>query len=254
VGNRWRPERGNAVLVPVVAVLIGVGLLIAGLSARGNGSKPSAGAIPSATSTRPPTDSASTDSTSWAPVAALTIPVGLVTVTPARSPSGLRASVAGNPIAGNPIPIRLVQLMIPTLGVSAAVIDEGVAGDGQLQIPSDPKELGRWIGGAEPGEPYGSTVIAGHVDNTQEDGALFALHQMKVGQRLVAVGADGRTITYQIVATREVAKATLVTSLEPFQQNVPARLVVVTCGGAFDASTGQYADNVVVFAVPVDRP
>jgi hypothetical protein len=32
---------------------------------------------------------------------------------------------------------------------------------------------------------------------------------------------------------------------------VAGRLVLVTCGGPFDASTGNYLDNIVAFAVPV---
>jgi hypothetical protein len=31
---------------------------------------------------------------------------------------------------------------------------------------------------------------------------------------------------------------------------VAARLVVVSCGGPFDASTGHYLDNIVAYAVP----
>ena len=30
-----------------------------------------------------------------------------------------------------------------------------------------------------------------------------------------------------------------------------ARLVLVTCGGAFDAAAHHYSDNIVVYAVPV---
>jgi hypothetical protein len=137
--------------------------------------------------------------------------------------------------------------------VSAQVVDVGVAADRQLQIPADPLTLGRWSGGAEPGEPYGSTVVVGHVDTARQDGALFALHRMHLGDHIVAVGVDGRRVTYRVVASREVAKAELAASLEPFRQDVQARLVVVTCGGSFDPVQRHYADNVVVFAVPIGR-
>jgi hypothetical protein len=30
----------------------------------------------------------------------------------------------------------------------------------------------------------------------------------------------------------------------------PPRLAIVTCGGPFDAATGHYVDNVIVWAVP----
>jgi hypothetical protein len=34
-----------------------------------------------------------------------------------------------------------------------------------------------------------------------------------------------------------------------FDQHAPGRLAIVTCGGPFDASTGNYEDNIVAFAV-----
>jgi hypothetical protein len=35
-----------------------------------------------------------------------------------------------------------------------------------------------------------------------------------------------------------------------FGQQVTARLVIVSCGGPFDAATGHYLDNIVAYAVP----
>ena len=35
-----------------------------------------------------------------------------------------------------------------------------------------------------------------------------------------------------------------------FDQKSVGRLAIVTCGGAFDARTGNYLDNIVAFAVP----
>lgn len=171
-------------------------------------------------------------------------------LTPLASPSGARAQVAGSPIAGNPVPLRLIRLRVPALQVDAAVVDVGVTSTRQLEIPADPQTLGRWSGGAEPGEPYGSVVVAGHVDDRQETGALFRLRSLRPGDSIIAVGADGRTREYRVSALREVHKQQLVTRLEPFRQDVAARLVLVTCGGAFDASKRSYADNIVVFAVP----
>jgi len=162
------------------------------------------------------------------------------------------APTAGNPIAHNPVPIRLVRIEVSQLKVSAPVVDVAVDPDGALQIPENPAILGRWAGGAEPGEPFGSVVVVGHVDDAQTTGALFALHTIKVGATVVAVGADGRSFTYRVSAVREVAKTNLVSTLNPFAQQVGSRLVLITCGGAFDETERSYADNVVVFAEPIE--
>jgi hypothetical protein len=183
--------------------------------------------------------------------AAPTVSADAARVTPAASAAGRAAALAGNPVAGNPVPMRLTRLRVPALHVDARVVDVGLTGDRQLRIPADPQVLGRWTGGAEPGEPYGSVVVAGHVDDRHETGALFRLRSLRPGDRIVAVGADRRTRTYRVSAVREVAKQQLVTRLEPFRQDVAARLVLVTCGGAFDPVKRSYADNIVVFAVPI---
>ena len=38
---------------------------------------------------------------------------------------------------------------------------------------------------------------------------------------------------------------------EVFQRSGPPRLVLITCGGPFDRTTGSYQENIVVTAVPV---
>jgi hypothetical protein len=241
-----RRVRAFQLTLPLTAVA-GIALIVHGASGWSRPSGVNAGTVPH---TRVPV---ATESPSWHPQDARTVAPGSTDLTPELTPSAPTASAAGNPIGTNPVPIRLVRLEIPALGVSAAVVDVGVAADSQLEIPADPRTLGRWAGGAEPGEPYGSTVVVGHVDTAQRDGALFALHRMHLGDHLVAVGSDGRRVTYRVVASREVAKAKLATTLDPFRQDVQARLVVVTCGGRFDPVHRHYADNVVVFAVPVGR-
>jgi hypothetical protein len=52
-----------------------------------------------------------------------------------------------------------------------------------------------------------------------------------------------------VASVRSYLKSKLPTSV--FRRTGPARLVLVTCGGPFDAATGHYRDDVVVTAVPV---
>lgn len=178
-----------------------------------------------------------------APTIAVSQPLG---VSPAAA--GPAAPTAPTPVGSNVLPIHVVQLRIPAKQVDAPVVDIGVGANGLL-IPSDPKVVGRWDGGANPGEPYGTVVLAGHVDNTTERGALFYLSTLPVGATVVALGADGRGVTYRVTGLREVSKLDL-SDLNVFSQSTEARLVLITCGGSFDSNTHSYADNVVVFAVP----
>ena len=64
--------------------------------------------------------------------------------------------------------------------------------------------------------------------------------------------AGGRAWHYVVRAVRAYAKAAL-PSTAVFGQRVTPRLVIITCGGPFDAATGHYLDNIVAWAAPPNR-
>jgi len=153
---------------------------------------------------------------------------------------------AGAAISVTAVPVRVA---IPALGVDAPVVPVGVAADGTLGIPARPSVVGWWAGGSSPGRSSGATVLVGHVDSAAAGpGALFRLPAIRPGE-VVTVTAAGRSWRYVVQAVRAYPKATL-PAARVFGQQVAPRLVIVTCGGPFDAATGHYLDNIVVWAVP----
>ena len=143
-----------------------------------------------------------------------------------------------------------VRLRIPAIGVNASVIPVGVATTGELGIPADPAVVGWWAGGASPGQPAGATVLVGHIDSAASGpGALFRLAGLRPGA-VVSLTAGGRSWRYTVQALRAYSKADLPAGII-FGQRVTPRLVIVSCGGAFDSTTGHYLDNIVVYAIPV---
>ena len=61
--------------------------------------------------------------------------------------------------------------------------------DGFLKVPENVQHVGWWDGSAQAGEPFGATVIAGHVDSAAEGIGFFArLLQIKVGEHGHAAG------------------------------------------------------------------
>jgi hypothetical protein len=141
-------------------------------------------------------------------------------------------------------------LRVPAIRVAAPVVPTAVDGRGGLVIPENPRQVGWWSGGAAPGAPYGTTLLAGHVDSAQEGlGSLVDLSRTPIGATVRVSGADGASQAYRVVARRSYPKATLPWR-DLFRQDVPARLLMVTCGGDFDRRTGHYERNVVVVAVP----
>jgi sortase (surface protein transpeptidase) len=92
-------------------------------------------------------------------------------------------------------------------------------------------------------------LIAGHVDSaTAGAGALFRLKDARPGDRIQVTAKNRRTFTYRVTSVKTMAKQDLPPSI--YSRTGGRRLVVVTCGGPFDASVGHYRDNVVVTAVP----
>jgi hypothetical protein len=121
--------------------------------------------------------------------------------------------------------------------------------DGSLAVPTDPRVLGWWYLSARPDSPRGAVVIVGHVDTARAGaGALFRLSAARPNQHLT-VDTDSGPREYVINAIRTYPKAQLPVA-DLFADTGPPRLVLITCGGAFDRRTHQYADNVVVYAQP----
>jgi hypothetical protein len=132
--------------------------------------------------------------------------------------------------------------------VDAPIVPVGLQLGRDLTVPDDPHVLGWWQGAARPGSRQGSVVIDGHVDTAAcGPGALFSLRQIRPGDPVVLSTNHG-SWHYLVVALRSYPKVTL--PAEVFTPTGPPRLVIITCGGAFNPATRQYADNIIAYALP----
>ena len=157
------------------------------------------------------------------------------------------------PTTASPLPplaLPPVAFEAPSLHARARIVPVGTDAAGALNLPENPGTLGWWVGGALPGAAQGSVVVAGHID-TETDGAgvMAAVVRLPLGARVTVRDAAGAGRTYRVVAVRSYPKTALPASV--FTGSGRARLVLVTCGGAFDAAAHHYSDNIVVYAVPV---
>jgi hypothetical protein len=91
-------------------------------------------------------------------------------------------------------------------------------------------------------------LLASHVDWAGEGpGALYYLNQLKVGDPIEVQGANSQVSDWRVSQPPvTLSKAALPASL--FVNTGPPKLALVTCGGPFDAATGHYLDNVIVWA------
>jgi Sortase domain len=142
-----------------------------------------------------------------------------------------------------------VGLIAPTLHVRARVVPVGTDGAGGLDLPADPDRLGWWVGGAVPGAATGSVVLAGHIDTRRQGaGVMASVVRLPIGAPLQVDDGAGPPLRYTVSAVRSYPKTALPATV--FRGSGAPRLVLVTCGGTFDARAHHYDDNIVVYAVP----
>lgn len=144
-----------------------------------------------------------------------------------------------------------VSLSLPALGVDATVVPVGVTGNGEMEVPRDVGTVGWYRFGPAPGSPAGSAVITGHVDDVnQGPGAFARLGDLQPGDPLSVVDADGRTLSYTVLAREQWPKSQVPLD-RLFDRGGEPRLVLITCGGAFDETVLGYDDNIAITAVRV---
>ena len=164
----------------------------------------------------------------------------------ARSIEARPAERAGPPAAERPVSVRLPS------GTVVAVRSAGTRGRGLLDVPDDVTEAGWWRAGARLGDPFGSTLIAGHVDAVDQGlGAFAELLVVRQGQRL-RVRSRGLEQTFTIRSRRLVPREDLRERSGIYSVRGPRRLNLVTCAPPYLADRGGYQNLAVVTAIPVD--
>lgn len=140
---------------------------------------------------------------------------------------------------------------IPKLSARAPIVPVGTR-DRELDIPLNPKIVGWWNGGARPGENRGTAILAGHINYSGVTGVLSRIGTLDPGDTLFVTGMHKHQkvrLKFRVTGVRTYRKTTLPYQ-QIFDQHSIGRLAIVTCGGPFDASTGNYEDNIVAYAVP----
>lgn len=143
-----------------------------------------------------------------------------------------------------------VLLEYAAIGASLPVDPVGVAPDGQMEIPEDANRAGWYRFGAGPADDGGSVVVAAHAGSfVTPRGPLYDLRDAEVGQTVTLTDASGGTSTWTVTAVEQLGKVTIDFS-RYFDREGPRRLVLITCGGRWDADRQSYDDNIIVTAEP----
>jgi sortase (surface protein transpeptidase) len=148
------------------------------------------------------------------------------------------------PLAASP-PLRIE---IPVLKVNAPVIRLGLNPDGSIAVPPlDDHNLAGWYTGSVMPGVTGASVILGHVDSWSGGSVFFTIKNLRPGDRIDVIRADGSTAAFTVDGLQKAAKVAFPTSAVYGNPGYPA-LRLITCGGPFNAATGEYRDNIIVYA------
>jgi LPXTG-site transpeptidase (sortase) family protein len=167
-------------------------------------------------------------------------PPGHASVAPARQ---------GRPAESQRIQFIPERLTLP--GQATAAVLPAATVDGLLRVPENVRHVGWWDGSARAGEPFGSTVIAGHVDSDTGGIGFFArLRRIEVGDTVTLRG-DSHLLKYRVTSVKKVPRGALATETRAFKQTGSHRLVLITCTGNFHRNRGGYDTNLVVIGKPL---
>jgi hypothetical protein len=147
-----------------------------------------------------------------------------------------------------------VRIDIDAVDVHAPLVALGLDRDGDFEVPDlwRPHEAGWFEQGPAPGQ-FGSAVLLGHVDTDRSGPAVFfPLKDLGEGDAIEVTRADGVVVAYEVTAVESYPKDRLPYE-DVFGVEAEPGLRLITCGGGFDRESGDYTENLVVFAAYTDH-
>jgi hypothetical protein len=176
------------------------------------------------------------------------------------SAAGAAAAV---PRARPAAPARRLTTLVQPAAPSAARLPDGrvvpirpvsTTFDRTLDVPEDIRTAGWWRGGSRIGDPFGSILVAAHIDSTTQGLGPFAdLLSVRPGQQ-VRVTTRHLRQDFTIRSRTLLPQGSLASHGWLFAATGKPRLTLVTCAPPYIKSEGGYQNLAVVTAVPTTDP
>jgi sortase (surface protein transpeptidase) len=240
-----RPATGHglAFVLPLLAVSLGVAAVLVTFAVAGWG--PFGDSDPSGVAVTPVEASGAAAAEPEANTSASLLdlpPVQMLTTQPEAPPLGEETGM---------------RVVIPKLGVDQATITMGIMADGStFQVPNSAHEIAWYNFSGAPGSAQTNAIFASHINYYGRAGSFNQIHNLAEGDIVEIHQIDGTMHTYRVIWTKRIYKPSLTwedVGCRPdtgcTSQNT---ITLITCGGAFDRSSGHYVDNTVVRAELVE--
>jgi LPXTG-site transpeptidase (sortase) family protein len=169
------------------------------------------------------------------------------------SPLSISAGPPGSPwdpYASSPQPS---EIRIPELGIRAQIQPVGMLDEETMQVPRDISVVGWFDASAFPASEVGHAVLVGHRDGVDDPNGVFRrISELSKGDTVSVVDLGSRRSVYRIKRTRVLSRTQFAQqSASIFAEDGVHRLILLTCGGAYDRERGGYQSTVVVTAEPM---
>lgn len=168
-------------------------------------------------------------------------------------PSSTPVPVVPAQRVGGVVPEPPVSLTLPD-GTVVRVRSVSTTSNGVLDVPEEIDDAGWWRGGSKIGDPFGSTLVAAHVDSLTEGLGPFAeLLSVRPGQQVVV---RTRTLqqTFEVRSRRLRPRGAISGASALHSPAGVRRLTLVTCASPYVPELGGYQNLAVVVADPVGEP
>ena len=190
----------------------------------------------------------------WLVVPALLAVLGLLVVQSRTGAAARAADLRADLGAGPTVQVAAVPqeaeppvaLVVPALGLDTLLDGIDTDPEGALQVPEDPARAGWYVDGPAPGD-RGPAVLAGHLDSRAGPGIFAGLEKLREGDPISVRRADGTFADFAVDEVTTYAKRDFPTQ-RVYVGDGTSTLRIITCGGDYDADTGRYRSNTIVFA------
>ncbi len=150
-------------------------------------------------------------------------------------------------------PERPVSARLPS-GTVVPVVPVSSNANGVLDVPNDIRTAGWWRGGSRLGDPFGSILLAAHVDSVRQGlGPYVELLKVHAGQHVVLTSATLRQ-TFSVQSLQLIPQGTLTRHKAVYAATGRNRLTLVTCAPPYVKRDGGYQRLAIVTAVPINAP
>lgn len=175
----------------------------------------------------------------------------VVVAPPATAPTTIQQSDSPSQAKTGPtLPSsKPTSIEIPSIDVRSELQSLGQTADGALEVPAGALyDQAAWYRYSPTPGSLGPAIVLGHVDSAANGPSVFfRLGELRAGDLVTIDRADGSTAVFAVDQVQSYPKDDFPTKVV-YGDIDHAGLRILTCGGAFDDSTGHYLDNIVVFA------